>query len=399
MRVQITNGMLMGLIINMVYAKAIGLTQGSMAREVGSDIWLSTIFGNVIAAGFIVFIVIVIQRMPTGDLIEQGKKMIGAWFGKLLAIIFFIYFLSSMGPIMATFVYHLKDYFLPDAHTVVFIIVAMGVGCYAIYFGIEVIARMALIGVFSILSLNILLLLGSLGRFDIRELLPIFESGLVNTAWAGRHVLADWTMVFMMVALILPNVKEIKVWKRSNLAGVFYGAGFILMWPLIETGVLSAHVTSEYIVSCMQMARSAQIGLYIHRYEMIMVALFAISLLTQVMMSLYCGAISLQKVIGLKSYRPLVIPVGLLFGGSSYWIVFDHARAMKFIENDWIGISLSIAICVPLFIWLVGFALKDKLKNEQNTDEQVTENNDGEQGDKRAGYQERDSIEPSLDQN
>ncbi|MEC1742479.1 GerAB/ArcD/ProY family transporter [Schinkia azotoformans] len=364
MRVQITNGMLMGLIINMVYAKAIGLTQGSMAREVGRDIWLSTIIANMVAAAFIVFVVLVIQRMPKGDLIEQGKKMIGAWFGKLLAIIFFLYFLSSMGPIMATFVYHLKDYFLPDAHTMVFIIVAMVVGCYAIYFGIEVIARMALVGVFSVLSLNILLLLGSIAKFDIRELLPIFESGVVNTAWAGRHLFADWTMVFMMIALILPNVKQIKVWKRSNLAGVLYGAGFILMWPIVETGVLSARVAGEYIVSCMQMARSAQIGVYIHRYEMIMVAFFAVSLLTQSMMSLYCASISLQKVFGLKSYRPLIIPVGLLFGGFGYWIVFDHARAMRFIEHEWIGISLSIAICVPLFIWFVGFALKDKLKNE-----------------------------------
>ena len=365
MRVQITNGMLMGLIINMVYAKAIGLTQGSMAREVGRDIWLSTIIANLAATVFIVFVVMVIQRMPKGDLIEQGRTMFGEWFGKLLAILFFVYFLSSMGPIMATFVYHLKDYFLPDAHTIIFIIVAMVVGCYAIYFGLEVMARMALIGVFSILSLNILLLLGSFGKFDIRELLPIFESGVVNTAWAGRHLFADWTMVFMMISLILPNVKQIKVWKRSNLAGIFYGAGFILMWPIVETGVLSAHVAGEYIVSCMQMARSAQMGLYIHRYEMVMVAFFAISLLTQTMVSLYCASISLQKILGLKSYRPLIIPVGLLLGGFSYWIVFDHARAMRFIENEWIGISLSIAICVPLFIWLVGFALKDKLKGEQ----------------------------------
>ncbi|HHY74401.1 MAG TPA: GerAB/ArcD/ProY family transporter [Bacillus bacterium] len=361
MRVQITNGMLMGLIINMVYAKAIGLTQGSMAREVGRDIWLSTIISSVIAAVFIVFIVLIMQRMPEGDLIDQGKKLIGVWFEKLLGIIFFVFFLSSIGPIMATFVYHLKDYFLPDAHTSIFIVVAIVVGCYAIYFGIEVISRMALVGVFSILSLNILLLLGSLEKFDIRELLPVFESGVVNTAVAGRHLLADWTMVFMMVALILPNVKGMKVWKRSNLAGVLYGAGFILMWPIVETGVLSAHVAGEYVVSCMQMARSAQIGLYIHRYEMIMVAFFAISTLIQIMMSLYCSSISLQKVFGMKSYRPLIIPVGLLFGGFGYWIVFDHARAMRFIENEWIGISLSIAICVPLFIWLIGLALKERL--------------------------------------
>lgn len=370
MRVQITNGMLMGLIINMVYAKSIGLTQGSMAREVGRDIWLSTIISSAVAAGLIFFIVMVMRRMPKGDLIDQGKKLIGAWFEKLLGLIFFVFFLSSMGPIMATFVYHLKDYFLPEAHTSVFIIVAIIVGCYAIYFGLEVISRMALIGVFSILCLNILLLFGSLGKFDIRELLPVFESGVVPTAFAGRHLLADWTLVFMMVALILPNVKEVSVWKRSSLAGVFYGTGFILMWPIVEVGVMSAAVAGKYVVSCMQMARSAQIGLYIHRYEMIMIAFFSISLLTQVMMSLYCGCLSLQKVFGLKNYRRLIVPVGILFGGVGFWIVFDHARAMHFIENEWVGISLSLAICVPLFIWLIGFALKDRLENKEDSEQE-----------------------------
>lgn len=363
MRIQITNGMLLGLIINMVYAKAIGLTQGSMAREVGSDIWLSTIFSSVIAAILMILVVAVIWRMPDGDLIKQSQIVIGRWFGKLLGLLFFLFFMSGFGGIMATFVYHLKDYFLPDAQTWIFVLIAIIVGGYAIYFGLEVISRMALIGVFSILSLNILLLFGALERFDIRELLPVFESGVGNTIWASRHILADWSLVIMMVAIILPSVKKKQVWRRSTLTGVLYGAGFILMWPIVEVGALSAEVTAQYIVSCMQMARSAQIGLYIHRYEMVMVSFFALSIITQIMMSLYCASVSLQRVIGLKDYRHLIIPVCLIFGGFSYWLVHDHARAMQFIENQWVGIALSISICIPLFMWLIGFALKGKLKN------------------------------------
>lgn len=382
MRIQITNGMLMGLIINMVYAKSIGLTQGSMAREVGSDIWLSTIISSIAAAVFILLIVAVMQRLPDADLIKQSEYLIGAWFGKLLGFIYFVFFISAMVGIMATFVYHLRDYFLSDAHTGVFILVAIVVGCYGIFYGLEVIARMALIGVFSVLCLNILLLIGSLGKFDIRELLPVFESGVVKTAWAGRHLFADWTMVFMMITLILPNVKRIKVWRRSNFTSVLFATGFILMWPIVEVGVMSANVTAQYVISCMQMARSAEIGLYIHRYEMIMVAFFALSLLTQVMMSLYCGAVSLQKMFGLSDYRKMIIPIGLIFGGFSYWMVFDHARAMHFIENEWVGISLSIAICVPLFIWLIGFALKGRLKNDSNN---------------RSGNNKDEKIEQSAD--
>lgn len=370
MRVQITNGMFMALIINMVYAKAIGLSQGSMAREAGKDIWLSTIFSGAVAAILILLIVTIIKRMPEGNLLLQGEKLVGAWFGRVLGLFFFVFFIGAFISIMATFVYHLKDYFLPDAPTWLFIFVAIIVGSYAIHFGIEVISRMALVGVFSILSLNILLLLGSLERFDIRELLPVFESGFVNTLWAGRHHLVDWTIVIMMVAIILPFVKKPETWKRSSLSGVLYGTGFVLMWPIVEVGVLSADVTAQYVVSCMQLARSAQIGLYIHRYEMIMVAFFAISLLTQIMVSLYCASVSLQKVFHLKDYRSLIIPVALLLGGISYWFIYDHARAIQFIENEWVVIALSIAIGIPVLIWLIGFVLKEKLK-DPNAKQQI----------------------------
>ncbi|WP_017754222.1 GerAB/ArcD/ProY family transporter [Calidifontibacillus oryziterrae] len=363
MRVQITNGMFMALIINMVYAKAIGVTQGSMAREVGRDIWLSTIFASVIAALLMLIIVSTIWRMPEGDIFKHGGRLVGPWFEKLLGVLFFIFFFGAFTVSMVTFVYHIKDYFLPEIPIWGIVLTATIVSVYAIHFGIEVVSRMALIGVFSILCLNILVLLGSLEKFDIRELLPVFESGVGNTMWAGRHYLADWTTVIMMSAIILPIVKNPPTWKRSGLSGVLYGAGFVAMWPIIEVGVMSANVTAQYAISCMQMARSAQIGLYVHRYELIMVIFFALSILTQLMMSLYCACVSLQRTMSFKDYRGFIIPSAVLLGLGSFWIVNDSGRAMEFTEMEWIGIGLSLGICIPLFVWLIGFVLKNKLKN------------------------------------
>ncbi|RSK25635.1 spore gernimation protein [Bacillus sp. HMF5848] len=362
MKTQITNGMFMAIIINMVYAKGIGLTQGSMAREVGRDIWLSSIIGNVLGLLLMLLVVAAIKRLPKGDLIHQGEFVLGTFFSKLLGVLFFLFFLGSFAVVMMTFVYHLKDYFLPEAPTWIFVTLGLAVGVYAIHFGIEVVSRMALIGVFSVLSLNILLLLGSFGRFDIRELLPVLESGLLNTIWASRHYLADWAITAMMAGLILPIVKDSKTWYRSATLGVLFGGGFILMWPILEVGVLSANVTGQYIVSCMQMARSAQIGLYIHRYEMIMVAFFALSILTQIMISLFCASVAAQKVFSAKDYRPFIIPVSLILGGFSYWYILDHYRAISFLENEWIIFGLGVAIAVPLFLWMIGFVFRKKLK-------------------------------------
>ena len=377
MKVQITNGMFMAIIINAVYAKAIGLTQGTMAREIGNDIWISTITATLLSILLMWAIVVVIKRFPSGDIMDQSKALLGGWFSKFISLFLLIFFLSSYGVIMITYVYHLMDYFLPEAPAYVFIIIAFIVGCYGAYFGIEVIGRMALIGVFSVIALNILLMLGSISKFDIDELLPTFQSGVTSTIWAGRHHMADWAMVIMTVAVILPYVRSPKEWTRSSTAGFLFGGAFIVMWPILEVGVLSSEVTAQYIVSCMQMARSAKIGQFIHRYEMIMIAFFAISILTQIMMCFLCASTVASKLFGLKDYRPMILPVGLVLSGSGFWIVNDHHRAMELLETLWVYVALSISIGIPVLLLILGSFMKKKLqeKNKENV-EKGTGSND-----------------------
>lgn len=354
--------MFMALIINMIYAKAIGLTQGSIGREVGSDMWLSTFFsvGQGLLAMFL--IVMIIRRLPDQDMIGQSEKLLGKWFAKIISLVLFGFFLFGYAGVIVTFVYHLNNFFLPDAPILLFVVAAIIIGVYGIFFGIEVIARLALAGVFSAIVLNILIIMGSLSEFDIRELLPTFQSGFIPTVWASRYHNTDWALATMMAAIILPLVREKEKWGKSGFAGIAFAGLFVIIWPILEVGVLSAEVTAQYKLSCMQLARSAHIGLFFHRYEMIMVAFFALSNITQIMMSLLCASVTLQKMLGLKDYRPAIIPTSLILGGFSYWIVFDHRRAIEFIENTWVLYAMATAIGLPIILLGLGTILKKKLK-------------------------------------
>lgn len=366
MRIQITNGMLMALIINLVYAKAIGLTQGSMAREVGSDIWTATILSTVQGLVIMILTVYVIRNMPDKDIIQHSEQFLGKWLSKGIALLIFVFFLFAFGAVLTTFVYHLKDFFLPEAPILAVVVACVLIGAYGIFFGLEVVSRGALLGVFSILCLNILVILGSFQDFDVRELFPVFQSGFTQTVWASRHNNADWAIATMCVAMILPYVKNSKVWTKSAGAGIIYGGIFVIMWPILEAGVLSAEVTAQYFVSCMQMARSAHIGYFFHRYELVMVAFFALSSITQIMITMLCASIAMQRMIGLKDYRPLILPTALIAGSFGYWFVFDHERAMTLLETTWIAIAMGTAVGLPLIILMLQRILKKKRKRGQS---------------------------------
>ena len=363
MKVQISNGIFMALIINMVYAKAIGLTQGSIAREVGGDMWISTLFSTIQGCLMMLLTVYLIRKTPSLNIIEQSEVLLGKWFGKIISLLLFFFFVGAAGAVFTTFVYHLKDYFLPEAPTFLFILAGMVIAVFALYHGIEVIGRMALIGVFSILMLNILIIIGSMSDFDIKELLPIFDAGLVPDVWASRHNNTDWAMATMMAAMILPKVKENKTWSKSGAYGILLGGAFVVLWPILESGVLSAEVAGQYIISCMQMARSAEIGLFIHRYEMIMIAFFALSSITQIIMTFYCATISVQRIFGIKKFNRTIIPVSFVLSAFGYWVVLDHHRAISYIESYWVLLAMSISVGVPIILLLLGLLFKKKLKS------------------------------------
>jgi spore germination protein KB len=362
MTVRITGGMLIALILNMVYAKGIGVTQGAAAREAGSDMWLSTIFATFQGLLIMALVVAVCQRVPQLDVIQLSESL----FGKLGAVVFglvvFVFFFFAFGPIMITFVYHLKDYFLPEAPTIIIVCTALGVSIYGVYKGLEVMARMAYVGLFFIFLLNILLMLGSLSEFDVRNLLPVLDSGLWNTLRASRHNDTDWAMATMMASIILPCVKNKQKWNKTALIGIALGGLMVAMWPFLETAVLSAEVTGHYIVACMQLARSAHIGEFLHRYELIMVAFFATSALVQVMISIFCASVAASRIFRLKDYRPAVLPCTLILGAFGYWIVSDHIRAIRLLEQVWPMIALPIAMGLPAILYVSQLLLKRKDK-------------------------------------
>ncbi len=361
MNIQITNGMLMALILNMVYSKAIGLTQGIMARQAGGDIWMATLLSAVQGLIMVLLTIWVVKRAPELNILEQCGKLLGSWVGKAAGIRVVCFFGGAFCSITITFVFHLRDYFLPEFPTFLFISGAVAVCLYGLYHGLEVIARLALIGVLFIITFNILMIMGSMQRFELDELMPVFQSGFVNTLWVSRHNDADWGVAALMAGMILPYVKDQKQWMNTGTASVIYGVILVVLWPILELGILSAEMTAQYILSCMQMARSAEMGQFIHRYEMLMIALFVVPILIQLMMCIFCAATAAKHVFALKGHRSALIPVSLIFGSLGYWLVLDHVRAMTAITYYWPPLALPIAVGLPAVLFIMGFFMKKKL--------------------------------------
>lgn len=362
-KIQISDGMFVAMIVNLFYVKSIGVTHGVLARVTGQDMWIADFLGMLQGIVMIYVTYLVVKRAPQLDFMSIGEKLLGKWFGKLLALIIFGFFLASSGPIMLTFVYHLQDYFLPEAPTALFIVAALFVGAIGCYYGLEVMARVALLGLLFVFLLNVLIIVGSTAEFDIRNLLPVLEQGLPRTAAASLHYDADCALAVMLAALVLPYLKDgAKNGGRLGVIGMAASGLIAIVWGILEGAVLSAEVTGHYTVACMKLARNAHIGDFLQRYEMIMIALYSMSALFEIMFCIYGSAVCLTKLFGLKNNRWMIAPCVVLIGVFSDRIVSDHFRALRFLEQIWPKIAVPIAFGLPPLMYLLVLALGKKLR-------------------------------------
>ncbi|THF77546.1 GerAB/ArcD/ProY family transporter [Cohnella fermenti] len=364
-KLNITNGMLVAMIVNMIYVKAIGVTQGVLARQIGQDMWIATLLGTLQGIGILYITHLAMRRTPDLDMIALGDRLLGKGFGTVVALLIFLFFLAAIGPVMITFVYHLQDYFLPEAPLSLFIVCALLVGALGCFYGLEVIARLALIGCAFIFLLNVLIVIGSFEEFDIRNLLPVLEQGLPRTLAASLHFDVDCALASMMAALVLPMLKSPqKEGGKVGMLGIATSGLMVIIWSILEGAVLSAEVTSRYTISCMKLARNAHIGEFLQRYEMIMIALYSISALFQVMFCLYGVSVCTARILRLKSIRPVILPCCLMLGTLGYWIVKDHFRAIVYLERYWPWVALPIGFGLPLVMLGLRLLMGRRLKGE-----------------------------------
>ncbi|AZN38357.1 GerAB/ArcD/ProY family transporter [Paenibacillus albus] len=361
---QITNGMFIAMMVNLVFVKAIGVTQGVLARAIGQDMWIATLLGTLQGMAMMYITYLILRKTPDLDLMSLSQKLLGKWFGKLIALVIFLFFLAGFGPIMLTFVYHLQDYFLPEAPLILFIVAPLLVGALGCYYGLEVMARLALVGLLFIFLLNVLIIIGSTHEFDIRNLLPVLENGFPRTFVASLNFDTDWALATMLAAVIMPSLKNAgRIGGTTGMIGIAASGLLTMIWSILEGAVLSSEVTSQYTVSCMKLARNSHIGTFLQRYEMIMIALYSIPILFEVMFCIYATSVCATRIVGLKSNRLMIPVVSIILGVFGYWIVDDHYRAIDYLEVTWPRIALPIAFGLPALMLLLRLMLGKKLNN------------------------------------
>lgn len=217
--------------------------------------------------------------------------------------------------------------------------------------GIEVITRMSIILVLVTILITLTTFIFLLNEMKFSNLLPIFDIPIYDFIHGVNIMMAipfNEVIVFMMV---IPYANKMKQVKNSVLFGLTIALMSSLIVVIRNTLVLGP--LADIVVSpSMEAVRLIDIGEIIERLEALVGIGLILTMFLKVSVFYYATVIGMAQLLKLRSYVPLVIPVGII----RITLALSNESSIKFnytAMNTYPIFSLPFYIVLPLMSLLI----------------------------------------------
>ena len=313
------------------------------------DAWIAILIST-IGGVFLFFVYYRLYKFyPQLTPSEYMEKLLGKFFGKILAfayILFFVYIsarvLRDFGEMLLSFAYVDTPLFIVNT---LFILVII----YAIQKGIEVIARTGelFFNLLYLLAVIGFILIVSSGLIDLNQLKPFLEQG--------------WTTVFKVVvtetlyvpfgeafvfSVILPYIKDTKKIKYAGIAGIVLSGINLSLVMAINISVLGIDLATRSQFPLLTTVQSIQIAEFLERLDVFFMVSMVIGIFFKASIYFYAAVSGTTILFKFKEPSKLVYPIGLVI------LFMSITIANSYSEHLTEGLDLTTRYLHPFFLVL-----------------------------------------------
>ncbi|KJS87234.1 MAG: hypothetical protein JM58_04945 [Peptococcaceae bacterium BICA1-8] len=346
---KISSSQLTFLIIGFTIGSSVILSPGQAA---GHDAWLAVLAGLGEGLFFAVIYTSLAARFPGKTLVQFNDLIYGPYLGKVISIGYLWFFFHLGSLVLRNFGDFFTSIIYPETPMVVFILLTALICASATRNGIEVIARCSIILLSLMLVTDLVLIILLLKDMEFTNLLPIFDLPLKEFIRAS-HSAATFpfgeTVAFLMVIAFLNNVKQAKI---STAAALTIAGMFLVTASVRNTAVLGIVATTATYPSFMAV-RIIDIAHILTRLEVIVaIDLLAMGFL-KISVLYYGTVLGMAQLLKLRSYLPLVLPVGALMVLLSILQFDSVTENIAFAFDIWPYYAIPFQIGIPLLSLIV----------------------------------------------
>ncbi|MGI6285566.1 endospore germination permease [Neomoorella humiferrea] len=320
------------------------------------DAWISYLLAGTIGLGEAYIYCALARRFPRETPVQYAARILGRWVAAFCNAIFLWYALHLSALVLHNVIELYKLVILPQTPTVVVAGVFVGLASYAIRLGIEVPARLSelLIPlVFIAIFILTIMAVAIPGLVHWEALLPVMERGVLPVLRGAVPPLSFPFGETAFFLFILPFTTEPKKSFLPFAAAIITATLLTTMVLVRNIIVLGAAEVTRLNFPSLIAIQMINIGDFLQRMEPVIIFVWSFTILLKLIIVYYAFVIGTAQLWGLKDYRPLVLPTGLLLAFFSLSLYENFAQMMVFASRVFAFYFLPAYLLYPAILLLV----------------------------------------------
>ncbi len=321
------------------------------------DAWVSALLSLVGSLVLVAFIAGLSARFPDRTLVEYSRDILGPVLGSLVSLIPLWAFLHLAAMDLRLYAEILVVGFLPET-PLAFMVGSMAlVAAYCAYGGVEVLGRTA----DAIFFLFILFVFASVGfavpQMNVEHLQPVLARGMLPPIRGAITPLAT-SAQFLVLTFLFPNLNQPEKGFRSALFAMLVSSIILVVTAMAVVGVMSAPLGAESAFPFFQMVRVTRVSQFLERVEAPTVVAWGFGLFITLSAFLLAGSRGVAQLVGIQDYRPLVMPMAVVWVVLSLHVQENIFQVRGFQAPQVFGPYGLALIFIPMSILWVGYGIR-----------------------------------------
>lgn len=361
-KVRITSHQLIALTANYACGTSIIIVSAGLAGIAKQDAWICAILTPSFGLFFIWMYNYIAVLYPGKSYVDIIYAVFGKIFGSFISAVFVFFCLLDVPQItwyVGNFIttQSLVNTPIYAINTIILIALVMG-----LLYGIEAIAHASEIFAYVVTFMLILGLMMVSPNAKVENLLPVFEKG-VTPVLKGAILLSSYTtwplIIFNMIYPL--NVKNMNGARKSLFIGYLWGSFIIFMCNGMSILVLGSDTAANLAFPTYVLAKEINVGVVFTRMEAIISAAWIITLFFKALLYFYGGVIGISQLLGLKDYKRIVLPLGLIFVVFSNVVYPNSTYEAEWDSTTWVLWIGTFAVVLPIIILIISI-IKNKMR-------------------------------------
>lgn len=328
------------------------------APPANQDVWLGSLMALPVYLVVILPVYLLAKRFPQQTLYEYSQTIAGKVGQWVIAILYILFFIHAGAFALSLFSGFITTNVMHETPVLFFVITFTLSAAYAVHHGIEVFGRLSEFFAPIIMIAVIGAILFLVKDVDLKELQPVLETGIYPLFLTGLSPVSE-TIEIIGLAIILPFLNDAQKAKRVYLLTPLLLGFFLLLITTLAIGLFGDDLAKIVNFPFYRAVRMVQVGDFIERIETFHVAIWVLGMFIKIALYYYLAVLGLGQLVHLKTYKPLILPMGTILVSLAAVIGSNYVEFREFYSfENYTWYSMFFIFFIPTLLLLIALIRK-----------------------------------------